>query len=422
MKILWFTNTPCLAAERIGLDSHRGGWLSSLENALHSCDEVQLSISFYAGVPLEPFTHNKTNYYPLYRKSVSSKPTRYLNKLLNRPDNDEQDLAQMLSVVKEVQPDLIHVHGTENNFGLIQEQTSIPVVISIQGALLPYSEKFFSGIPAAVARKYEGIVERVKLRSAYRQYRDMRSKAEREQNILARTKHIIGRTDWDKRITRVLSPQSQYYKNNEILRDTFYGLNWNKQGFSRTLKIVTISSDSLYKGFEAIINTARLLQAAGQVQFEWQVVGLNEQSIIVTTAARWLKADLAKLNIRLLGNRGEQEIGHLLLDADIYCQVSHIENSPNSLCEALMLGMPVVASFAGGTASLIENGKEGILVQDGDPYALAGAITELACSFNKGKQYGANARETSLQRHAPSSITNELVKIYHSIAQSAINL
>jgi glycosyltransferase involved in cell wall biosynthesis len=415
MKILWFTNTPCSATEKMGLESHRGGWLTSLENAVHNRGGVELHIAFYTGQPMAPFVHNKTNYYPLHRKNTGSKSTRYFNKLLNKPVNDEQELSQLMQVIQTVQPDLIHIHGTEENFGLLQYHTNIPVVISIQGALLPYSEKYFAGIPLDVAKKYEGIKEKIKLRSAGRQYKDMRTRAAREQKILRRARHIIGRTDWDRRITRVLAPQSAYYKNNEILRDTFYKKAWTKNQFSDTLKIVTISSDSLYKGFETIVNTARLLTEAGVIHFEWQVVGLNTQSIIVKTAGQWLKADYSQLHLQLLGSKGEKEIAQLLAEADVYCQVSHIENSPNSLCEALLMGMPVVASYAGGTASLLENGKEGVLVQDGDPYSLAGAITEVAGTFHQSKQYGEQARRRSLDRHDPGNITNDLVSIYHEI-------
>ncbi len=415
MKILWFTNTPCSAAEKLGQDSHRGGWLTSLEKALHIKGEVQLSIAFYTGKQIAPFTHNNTAFYPLYRKSIGSKTTRYFNKLFNKTYNDQHDLAQMLKVVEEVKPDLIHVHGTENNFGLIQYHTQVPVVISIQGAIQPYSEKFFAGVPARTAQRHEGLIEKIKLNTAFWQYLDLQKWVAREQKILTHAKHIIGRTDWDKRVTSVLAPQSTYYKNNEILREPFYKNTWTKTSFSQTLRIITISSDVLYKGFETIIKTARVLANAGTLSFEWLVVGLNGQNLIVKTSGKWLKADYNKLHIKLLGPKGEKEIVQLLTEADIYCQVSHIENSPNSLCEALMMGMPVVASYSGGTASLLENGKEGLLVQDGDPYSLAGAITELSKAFSQAKQYGENARKTSLQRHNPETITNDLVNIYRSI-------
>lgn len=418
MKILWFTNTPCSAAEKMGQESHRGGWLTSLEKALHERGDIELSIAFYAGIPMAPFVHQKTNYYPLYRKSIGSKITRYFNKLLNKPDNDQQDLAQMLQVIEAVRPDVIHVHGTENNFGLIQAHTPIPVVVSIQGIIQPYSEKFFAGVPASIARRHESYLNKIKLNTAFWQYKDLQKWVTREQRIFRNIRHVIGRTDWDRRVASVLAPASTYYKNNEILRQPFYKHSWNKADFSKTIRLVTISSDVLYKGFETILKTARVLVDSGQVSFEWLVVGLHEQSLLVKTSMKWLKADCSQLHIKLLGSRGEKEIVQLLAEADIYCQVSHIENSPNSLCEAQMMGLPVVASYAGGTATMLDDGKAGVLVQDGDPYALAGAITELSRDFAAARQYGRQARQLALERHDPAAITGDLVNIYRTIGQN----
>ena len=41
------------------------------------------------------------------------------------------------------------------------------------------------------------------------------------------------------------------------------------------------------------------------------------------------------------------------------------ENSPNSLAEAMVSGMPIIAYNVGGISSMFENGKSGILVEAG---------------------------------------------------------
>ncbi len=98
------------------------------------------------------------------------------------------------------------------------------------------------------------------------------------------------------------------------------------------------------------------------------------------------------LNIKLLGGSGEREISQLLQSADIYCQASHIENSPNSLCEAMLIGMPVIASYAGGTPSMLDNEQEGLLFQNGDAHALAGAILQMSHNFRFAAACGQKAR------------------------------
>ena len=104
-----------------------------------------------------------------------------------------------------------------------------------------------------------------------------------------------------------------------------------------------------------------------------------------------------------------------MLNSDIYCQVSHIENSPNGVCEAMLLGIPVIASNAGGTTSLLKNDIEGIIVQEGEVFSLAGAFLELSQGFDRAKLYSENARKTALKRHDKSKTTDGLVKIYHTL-------
>jgi glycosyltransferase involved in cell wall biosynthesis len=98
---------------------------------------------------------------------------------------------------------------------------------------------------------------------------------------------------------------------------------------------------------------------------------------------------------------------------------SHIENSPNNLCEAMILGMPCVATFAGGTASMLKDGAEGVLVQDGDPWVMAGAILELINDNNKAVLFGKNARERALVRHNKTTIVSELLASYDSIIKQS---
>ena len=48
------------------------------------------------------------------------------------------------------------------------------------------------------------------------------------------------------------------------------------------------------------------------------------------------------------------------LKSHMYLCPSAIENSPNSLGEAMLLGVPCVAADVGGISSIFENGKDGI--------------------------------------------------------------
>ncbi|WP_040247622.1 glycosyltransferase family 4 protein [Psychroserpens mesophilus] len=416
MKILWLSNNPCYAIEKLSPKTQSGGWLKALNYHIVNQDDIELSVCFYWPVALEPFEFHNTMYYPI----VTSKPKSFFKKIghkISGDNNQNAEIKKIYDIVNKVNPDLIHVHGTELNLGLIQYETSIPVVISIQGILSPYYEKYFSGIP----EKYLKRVKKWNFMSLFKALNSaFKLNAERERHILKVAHYIMGRTDWDKRVTRLLAPKSTYFVGNEILRKAFYNTNhiWNKSNFDTPLKLVTTCGDVAYKGFELIVKTAKLLHDYG-IEIEWYVIGLNEHNVTTKAVKSWLKHDLDHVGIKLLGVMNENELVKTLLESDIYCQVSHIENSPNSLCEAMMLGMPLVATNVGGTSSMMKSNVEGILVQEGEPYELAGAILELKNDFKKAKAYGLNGRKRALERHKPSKVVEEVITTYNTIIQKS---
>lgn len=411
MKILWFANTPCGASELLAPNLNVGGWLKALEEQLVCKEGVELFICFYWKYNIPPFKHKQTHYYPIYH-------SKYYN-IINRVfihTNDSEDKSNLLRVIETVNPDIIHIHGTEENFGLVQEATNIPIVISLQGILSPYSEKYFSGIPAFRAFLYEGLKVKLLFNSEIWSYARIKKNALREKKILSKAGNILGRTDWDRRVSTVLAPSSRYFLGDEILRQSFYSNDWNKSTFSKPIQIVTTMSGGLYKGLETIVKTAAILSQTPGFNFEWTVIGQKENDILPKIVKRWLKIEYKKLNINLVGNKNEKQMVDIICNSDIYCQLSHIENSPNSVCEAMLLGIPVIASFAGGTDSILENRKEGILVQDGDPYSYAGAIIEMSSCFEKSLELAKAAKKRAHKRHNANDIVERLISTYQEIS------
>lgn len=411
MKILWFALTPCGASEQLSQDSQGGGWLSSLEKQLVNTENVELHICFQWSTDIPTFSNGRVTYHPVRRIRIQD---TIIGQLLGGGFRQDP-VRQYADVISRVNPDLIHVHGTEEAFGLIQSVTKIPVIISIQGILSNYTSKYFSGVSFIRLMINERLINHLKLKSALSLYIIFKANAKRERKILSMTRHIIGRTDWDRRSTAVLAPNSQYHHGDEILRAPFYNGIWARQNFSSPLRIVTVSSIAPYKGFETVLNVSKILQEQVGFNFIWTVVGLSSSDSVVKTVYRWLGPND---KVQLLGTHSGNDIRDILLDSDIYCQVSHIENSPNSLCEAMLLGMPIVANFAGGTDSMLCAGKEGILVQDGDPWSMAGAILELSRNFQRSVQMGQAARVRALVRHNPDRIVKDLLTTYRLVSQN----
>ena len=94
---------------------------------------------------------------------------------------------------------------------------------------------------------------------------------------------------------------------------------------------------------------------------------------------------------------------------------SYIDNSPNSVCEAQYLGVPVIATNVGGVSSLIDNGMNGILVQSHDAYMLAGKIKMLAEAPELQKGLSRNAILAASARHDSRQIISTLMDIYKKL-------
>lgn len=414
MKVLWFTNTAAGATEHLKITAYGGGWLNALCNQLKNM--IELHIAFYHNAEMEPFILDGIWYYPINMKLTKLK---IIKNAIFRPVKDNDDLQDYLSIIARVNPDLIHIHGTENPFGCIIYNTKIPTVVSIQGILSSIIEKYFSGIESRYAgyRHKNSIKDYLLKETFWGTYKQFLKVKAIEQRNMIHAKYIIGRTSWDRRVSQILAPESTYYHNDEALNDIYSDNTWVPNFEKGKLKLYSTSRNSIFKGFETICRAQSVLLSLN-IDIEWVVGGIGENDAIVSIVKKLMKDEYPKKGLVLLGSVKAKEIVDNMLSADIYVMSSHIENSPNSLCEAMMLGMPCVATYAGGTSSLLQDGHEGILIQDGDGYSMSGAILELYKNQELAICYGNNARERALKRHDKNRIVSDLVKIYSSVIKS----
>lgn len=391
----------------------------SLEDALKKEKDIDLSVAFFSTEEKDSFEFEGVTYYPMFLGSDKSGFQRVASRYRSMDTTDGKMLPVMLNVVKATKPDLIHIHGTEERFGLMQDYIhDIPIVFSIQGLMAPCSLKFFNGLPLAEIRKHETLSERLRKVTIGDEYKAFSKNATREAHYLSKAQYIFGRTAWDKYITYGFNPNRKYYVADEILRPPFYDVHWSKGGFSKgTLQLVSTISPGPYKGYETVLLTAKQLKEYSHIDFEWLVIGYDENDKLARISSQITCINPVDVNVKLLGKRKADEMVKILSEADIFIQVSHIENSPNALCEAMLIGMPIIASFAGGTSSLLDDGKEGILVQDGEPYVLAGAISSLNKNFVLAKNMGEKARQRALKRHDANRIINQILDAYNDIME-----
>lgn len=171
---------------------------------------------------------------------------------------------------------------------------------------------------------------------------------------------------------------------------------------------MTTISVPLYKGFDVILKVANILKNEMHIDFIWNVYGNVDASF----TEKHTGLQHQDLNVNLCGVASAEELRTSLLNSTLYFHSSYIENSPNAVCEAQILGLPVVASRVGGTDSMVEHGKTGFLYPVTDPYMAACYIGRMIEDKEENVKIGKQAREVALVRHDKGKIVEELLKTY----------
>jgi glycosyltransferase involved in cell wall biosynthesis len=417
MRILWFTNTPSLAIKKISNTYNVGGsWIESMERAMAHFKEVELGIAFPAKtdqlrqIDLEG---SSTAYYMVPKYPIGQ-VGRFLKRITCSPE-PLKVLDDYLSVVERFQPDIVHFFGTEATYTLIIPYLKVPSVIWFQGNLTVYRKKWQAGFPLWKAFLQEHLSDMLNGKTDLHKYLLFGKRVKGEQAIFKAAGNFIGRTDWDRRLVSIMAPQANYFHCEEPMRQPFFQAQWHPHKRREKLVLVSTIRENAYKGLETVFETAKLLGDVLDKPIEWRIVGIRPDSAYARIARKVARFSKADQSVQLLGFKSGQELVQEILAGDVYVHPSHIDNSPNSVCEAMLMGVPVVSTNVGGIPSLLLDKEEGLLVQNGDPYAMAGAILEIFNQPENARQMGLQARERGMSRNDTTRICSDLLGIYQNI-------
>ncbi len=402
MRVLWFSVTPSMYNSKT--NGHNGaGWIASLEAIIRKADEVQLGIAFE--YPDKGFRYDKddVSYYPIYREKG------FRQKLLQ---NKDSFINSCLAVIEDFKPDIIQIFGSENDFGLLCQHTSIPIIIHIQGSLIPYYNALF---PVGLSKSDFLFSKGLSLKNRYvglKSEPSFKKRAKQEELILKSCRYFMGRTDWDKNLISLINPSATYFHCEEVLRDSFIqGAEYWKYKTSKEARIISVISTPWYKGLDLILKTAKLLTDYTNLKFEWNVYGVKEIKFFESKYG--ISAN--KVGIKIRGTASKEVLVKVLLDSSCYVHPSYIDNSPNSLCEAQILGIPVLATYVGGIPSMVENNETGLLFPANDPFTLSGLIQKVVLDETIATHLSIQEMQVATQRHNPNSIKDKLLSIYNTI-------
>ncbi|MGH7068367.1 MAG: glycosyltransferase family 4 protein [Acetobacteraceae bacterium] len=156
--------------------------------------------------------------------------------------------------------------------------------------------------------------------------------------------------------------------------------------------VVIVSRLVRAKGYPELL---RALETVPDVEL-W-VVGERLRSDRGEELAPLFAASALGERLKLLGYR--EDVPAILAAADIFALPSHFEGLPMVLIEAMLAGLPVVASDIPGPREQVLDGATGLLVPRGDAEALARALGELAGAPERRIAMGIAGRERAAARY-----------------------
>lgn len=414
MKVLWLGNIilPQIAEQEHCSAPVNNGWIVNLADIISSQDGIELTY-VYGGSAERKGRAGAIRYYCLTERKWGM-----------RLGKDYIERAAAL--LEQEKPDVIHIWGTELPHTLAfvkaaeKAGLSERVVISIQGLISVIAKDYTAFLPHTVVHSHT--LNSLIKGNIYRNQQDFVRGGKAEVEALSRVKHIIGRTDWDKAATWAINPKARYHFNNETLRASFYHGSWSYENCEKHSLFCSQSNYPL-KGAHLA------LQAVALVKKEYPDVHLYIGGHDITQFPFWRMSPYRKYLLKLIKELGisenvsftgflkEEEMKARFLKTHVFVSASSIENSPNSVGEAMLLGTPVVASCVGGLLSLMEHGKEGLLYPAHEVNMLAHHICTLFREQAYAESLSCAARQRAIQTHDGKKNIETLLQIYHNIMQ-----
>jgi glycosyltransferase involved in cell wall biosynthesis len=392
MRIAWLAPYPVsllresLALSREGSPRHACSWILHLSRALSERDDVDLHLVILtAWVPYDQVIsvgnitfHVLKNGIPFIHRGF---PAWLPLDMLTGFNGDVRRLARAIA---RINPEVVHAHGTEAAYALGGLGSGYPCLISIQGIITEYQ----------------------KTNPCFR----FRVLSKREQEQVQRGKYFGCRTHFDDAFVRRVNPRATIFELQEAIDPIFFQQQWRAPDGAGILFVGSLEER---KGAQFLIDALALLKRSVPAA-TLTLIGNGTASYVEHLKAR--ARELGILNdVIFRGHVRAEDIAREHLKAQIFVLPTLNDNSPNTLGEAMVSGMPVVASAVGGVPSMVNDGQTGLLSPSADSKTLAEKIAYLLTHKAEREALGHNASRVGRVRHKPERVAEETFAAYVKI-------
>lgn len=419
MKIVWICNGPTKMYRAFHGESGEGAsWIDSILNYIVTQENIELNVIFFQkqqeNVVFEKI--NSVNYYSI--------------KLIKHYNLRKKSIVDIYAnILTRISPDIIHVWGTEFPQVLLgieaakEINMNSKVVLNLQGMCAAIGEHYYAGLPQRVVRSMT-VRDFIKKDNLKKQRVNYIRRSIYETNALKDIRYVIGRTDYDRAYSTMINPQIKYLVCNETLREGFYTHAWK---YDTCKKYSIFFSQAYYplKGLHFVLKAMALVKdiypeieiniAGPDIIRDNQICGKIKIGSYGKYLKRIIKKNDLKGHVNFIGYKSEDEMIQCYLNSNIFISASSTENESNSLGEAKILGMPVIASFVGGIGNRIKHREDGFAYQYDDIIMLARFIIDYFENPGDAIAYGEQARINELKIANRDTNIKRIIEIYQII-------
>ncbi|MBN1986986.1 MAG: glycosyltransferase family 4 protein [Prolixibacteraceae bacterium] len=416
MKVLWITNSPFPEVYTKFGDKPpvTAGWIYSAATALfEQAGNLNFAVaSFYKVREFTEFEIEGITYFLV--------PEKFKFK-----QNSKGEIYWRM-IKEKFNPDIIHIHGSEyfHSQSFVNACGSDNVVLSVQGLVSVIARYYFGYISMLDLLKTVTPRDIVRMDTVFAKKRNLENRGEKEKLLLKKVKHIIGRTSWDRDHTWAINPDAHYHFCNETLRPAFYKHQWKIEECERHTLFISQAQYPL-KGFHQMIKALSIVVkhypdtkvfVAGRNYFSNVGIRINGFGRYINNLIRKYKLSD---HIFFIGFLTEEEMCKRFISSHVSVCPSAIENSPNFVGEAQLLGVPCIASYVGGTPDMIEHGETGLLYRFEEVEMLASSICKLFSDDILAQKISEKGKIAAAKRHDKKQNAARLFQIYSTITEQS---
>lgn len=422
MKILWLVNIvmPELAAHLGRKPSVFGGWLIGAMNAVRKAGHELVVCATEPRADVLCSDVSGVQYYVVPSGSAGEMETHFR------------------AILQQEQPDVVHIFGTE--FEQCMAMASCAdverTVVQIQGAMTLLKDVVYAGLPARLCRDnpLHQLLRRLHKggQSIDLQRQSFERRAAVERQVLKKAKYVFGASAWGNAFAKSVNPDCITFDCNLILRDAFYADDrWSPE---------TCEPHSIYilfsypiKGFHKFLEALPLILrqypdtmvyvVANQLPIR-HYTGIKRRIQDAAPDYNWLIQKQIEQNglqshLKFLGNLNAEQVKARMLRSNAFVSASAMENQSMTLGEAMILGVPSVASSVGAIPEMIYDGEDGFLYPFEEPEKLASAVCKIFADRDLAIQFSEKGHAHAAATYDREKNGRNLIEMYETIANTA---